>query len=85
MTDQPTATLNFGGAPLTIASIHQIVYRLCTDGEVSVINCQIDPSSPVRILALMSQKLSSEDRAWLAQMVRAIVHEELGKGGSDHA
>lgn len=66
-------TINLAGSPLTVQSVVQILTALCTDGEVTVLNCHKSPDHVHRILAYMNSRLSEEDKNW----IRATIQEEL--------
>lgn len=62
--------IDLNHTPLTIVVIHEIVRRLCTDGEVGVVHCQIDSALPARLLSLMSARLSDAGKDWLLTAMR---------------
>lgn len=72
----PNHILNLGGCPMTIRDIHQIVRIISTDGGVVVENAAVTGLEyTAHILAIMSSRLTDEDKNWIRTEIRSAVAE----------
>lgn len=76
----PNHILNLDGRPLTIRDIHQIVRIISTDGWVVVENAAVTGLEyTAHILAIMSSRLSDEDKNWIRETMRVEIKAALGE------
>lgn len=70
-------SFNMGQSPLSVLITIQILSKLCSEGEVHVINCPIDPSAVHRVLHFLNNKLSEADKEWIRLQVAGTARSQF--------